>query len=413
MNIGFIGPFGDSNFGDYAMLINDVMDINEKKITIFTYDSNNTKNICDFYLKNYEIEFVQIDIEKPNIQYSKNYVVEYNDYPFIPMEMYEKIINRDEIFNKISKIDKLVVIGGGYFNHLWNAKHRQNKLLSIMSVILKANELNKPIYFLGNTYGPFLKSEEMFRLFFSSLNTAKIATRDNVYSPVWLKTISDIDLHLLPDDLYFLNNVFKTKLEKKINTRYIILEVYYSMKELEENIQYYKEFVDNIKYKYNLDVVFLPFDTKYGGEYQGKYLDSKIDNLKYFHIQNGHFLKIEDTLNLVKNAELVICNRYHLFVFSIANNVPVVQILKDVLGNKSYYYTKSKGVLEQIFNNCYYNEELFMTLNPNECFDKVISDLKNILNEQRKLFTNPIKLINENVMLENRKNFLNDIKNNI
>ena len=52
MNIGFIGPFGDSNFGDYAMLINDVMDINEKKITIFTYDNDNTKNICDFYLKN-------------------------------------------------------------------------------------------------------------------------------------------------------------------------------------------------------------------------------------------------------------------------------------------------------------------------------------------------------------------------
>lgn len=408
--IGYIGPFGDSNFGDYAMLINNVLDINTgEKNLIFTYDSINTEEICNYYLKDYDIEYLQIDIEKPEIQYSKEYTVEFNDYPFIPLEMYKKIINRDEIFKKIKEIDKLIVIGGGYFNHLWNAKHRQNKLLSIMSIILKANELGKQIYFLGNTYGPFLKSEEMFRLFFSSLDLAKFATRDNVYSPIWFKTVCDKRLDLLPDDLYFLNDVLKNRSERIIEKKYIILEVYYSMQELEENVQYYKEFVDKIKSKYGLEVIFLPFDVKYGGEYQGKYLSSKIRNLRYFHIQNGRFLKIEDTLNLVKNAEFVICNRYHLFVFSIANNIPVIQILKDVLGNKSYYYTKSKGVLDQVFKNHCYDESLFLAVNVDECFDKVINNLKGIIEQQSRLFNNTIKQFNENIMLNNRKKFLYNI----
>lgn len=147
MKLGYIGPFGDSNFGDYAMLINDILDIGIKDIVIFTYDIDNTRSVCEMYLKEYMIEYVFIDIEKPEINYCKEYIVEYNIYPFIPMEIYNKIKNADEVFEKIKNIDKLIVVGGGYFNHLWNAKHRQYKLLAIMGVILKTNEYRKKYIF--------------------------------------------------------------------------------------------------------------------------------------------------------------------------------------------------------------------------------------------------------------------------
>lgn len=409
MKLGYIGPFGDSNFGDYAMLINDILDIGEKNIIIYTYNIDNTKSICSQYLKNFNIEYVGIDIEKPYINYSKEYKVEYNTYSFVPMEIYKYIKNITDLSLKVREIDKLVVIGGGYFNHLWNAKHRQYKLLAIIATILKANEYNKEIFFLGNTYGPFLESEEMFKLFFSYLNNTVFATRDNIFSPIWFKDISDSELYLLPDDLYFLNKMFKPiNYEKKNN--YIILEVYYSIKELEDDIEIYKFFVKKIKDKYDLDVIFFPFDIQYGGEKQGKYLYSKIEELEYFSIHNNKFVKIEDTLGIVKNATLILCNRYHLFVFAIANNVPAIQILKNVLENKTYYYTKSKGVLDQVFKNQYYEEELFLSLSVSDCFNDVINNLENIVDNQNKLF-NKQKKENEKMMLRRRNEFLEMIKN--
>ena len=38
MRVGFVGPFGDSNLGDYGMLINNIYDINVKDVSIFTYN---------------------------------------------------------------------------------------------------------------------------------------------------------------------------------------------------------------------------------------------------------------------------------------------------------------------------------------------------------------------------------------
>lgn len=249
----------------------------------------------------------------------------------------------------------------------------------------------------------------MFKLFFSYLNNTVFATRDNIFSPIWFKDISDSELYLLPDDLYFLNKMFKPiNYEKKNN--YIILEVYYSIKELEDDIEIYKFFVKKIKDKYDLDVIFFPFDIQYGGEKQGKYLYSKIEELEYFSIHNNKFVKIEDTLGIVKNATLILCNRYHLFVFAIANNVPVIQILKNVLENKTYYYTKSKGVLDQVFKNQYYEEELFLSLSVSDCFNDVINNLENIVDNQNKLF-NKQKKENEKMMLRRRNEFLEMIKN--
>lgn len=250
----------------------------------------------------------------------------------------------------------------------------------------------------------------MFKIFFSNLTNVKIGTRDDVFSPLWFKTVSEKELYIIPDDLYFLNKfIMPTNYERK--NKYIVLEVYYSINELEKNIDLYRRFIRNIKEKYLFDVVFLPFDKQYGGEKQGEFLSKNISELEYFSIKNDRFIKIEDTLGLVKNASFIICNRYHLFVFAVANNIPVIQILKDVLGNKTYYYTKSKGILNQVFKDQYCDEELFFSLSVKDCFDSVVNNLEEITVNQNKLF-NGQKNKNEKIMLKKRNEFLNMIRNN-
>lgn len=409
MMIGYVGPFGDTNFGDYAMLVNDVLDINEKNIKLFTYNEDNTLAICKKYLMNFNFNIIPVlSKNKYEIKFSKDYKIEYNNYPYTPLEIINTITNLEVVTKEVDAIDVLVVIGGGYFNHLWNAKHRQYKLLSIMAVILMASFKGKKVVFLGNTYGPFYESSDMFSIFFSNLKNTIFATRDNVMSPSWFNQLGlKNNLNLLPDDLYFLNKELKADNNSNSkDNRYILLEVYYSINELEQNIDIYYQLVEEVKQKYNYDVVFFPFDKNYGGEIQGEYLRNKITNLHMFKLDESGFLKISDTIEKVKNAELIICNRYHLFVFALANNVPVVQVLKDVLGNKNYYYCKSQGILGQVLDGINYNDLDFFVEDISSAFFKIENDLNSIINTQKNYFNDSKKFENERKLKLTRLKFI-------
>lgn len=136
MRVGFVGPFGDSNFGDYGMLINNIYDIKAKDITIFSYNIPLISKLAQKYLNNYNLSLCEVNIvAEPNLMVTHNckeYAIEYNNYPDTPFEILKKIRNYQEILEQISRIDVLVVNGGGYFNHLWNAKHRRTRLLSAL-----------------------------------------------------------------------------------------------------------------------------------------------------------------------------------------------------------------------------------------------------------------------------------------
>ena len=172
MHIGYVGPFSDSNFGDYAMLVNDMHEINVKNNTVFTYNTEFFKEITKEYLNDYNVEVVEVQVSD-DYNYeeikSNSYTVTYNNYPITPIEIISKINNKKEIENKIKKIDKLVVVGGGYFNDIWNANHRIKKLFSIIAPIIIANQMGKKIVFLGNTYGPFDQSKEFYSNLFGYL----------------------------------------------------------------------------------------------------------------------------------------------------------------------------------------------------------------------------------------------------
>lgn len=404
MNIGYVGPFGDSNFGDYAMLVNDVLDIGVKDITVFTHNDKLFSVISSMYLKDYNISLCKIITESKEIKTSNKYSVEYNNYPDIPLEILNEAYNLEDVIKYIKKIDKLVVIGGGYFNHVWNAKHRRSKLASILVPIILANQQGKKIIFMGNTYGPFNESEDFFSNFFNYLQTEVIASRDNLYSISNLKKIGyNKDVYLLPDDLYFLNK--KIAIKEQSDENYIILELYCSIDEINYIKNELIKFVDTIYEKYNYTILFVPFDKGYGGEYQAEEIRKFTDKIKIFEIKNKEFQKIEDILSVVKNAKFVLCQRYHLFLFALANNIPAKQILKKVCGDYRYYYSKSNGLLRQVFKNQIYQEDLFFELNISDAFINIENNLLNIINKQHQLF-NEDKIYCEKEMKEARDKYI-------
>lgn len=54
MIIGFTGPFCTANFGDWAMLVNNIFDFGlDNKFVIFTYSSSFPHNVIDHYFNEY------------------------------------------------------------------------------------------------------------------------------------------------------------------------------------------------------------------------------------------------------------------------------------------------------------------------------------------------------------------------
>ena len=406
--VGFVGPFGDSNFGDYAMLVNDIYDINKKNIMIFSYNTDFIADISNFYLNDCNLEIVQVDTFKiPLIATGKSFKIEYDDYSYVPFEILSKISNYNVLVDRVSQIEVLVVSGGGFLNRLWNAKHRQHKLFSIMAVILIAEQLKKRIVFLGNTFGPFDDSFEMFRCFFGRLQNVVYATRDNLCSPMNMRSIGvSQEITVLPDDFYFINGRLKKEaLKNNTNGSYIVLELYESIDFLDKNIEMIKEFVSAIKDKYNLNVLFLPLDREYGGQYQGEYILKSNCEIMLYDLNLG-FLPVEEACNVIKNAELIICQRYHLFVLSIANNIPVIQIFKDVCGDKRYYYNKSVGMLCNILFEQEWSESLFFSLSIESAFKNIMHNYYDIISAQKNLF-NSKKKESEKRLLNKRLEYIN------
>lgn len=416
MKVGFVGPFGDSNLGDYGMLINNIYDINVKDISVFTYNIPLISKLALKYLKDYNLDLCEVNLvsekDSQETQNCKECTIEYNCYPDTPFEILKRVRNYQEIFNEIKKIDVLVVNGGGYFNHLWNAKHRRKRLLSIMAPILIASQLKKKIVFMGNSYGPFDNSINFFGNFFNYIDNCLIASRDEVYSRSELRKVGfDKPVHYLPDDMYFLNDRLNHQNCQSLTLpdKYIVLELYSPISEIEANIKILSQFITAMKRTHGCDVVFLPFGIDYGGEIQGRMIAKSFNNINIHDISEHGYLDIYEANFIIKNAEFIVCNRYHAFLLAIANNVPVLHFLRNVCGDKRYYFNKSYGLLKNIFRNQIFNETDFFESSLFEAMERCINEYSEILTKQKCLFNS--KKIKQEMILQNNR--IKYIKNNI
>ena len=243
--IGFTGPFADVNFGDYAMVVNNIYDIAIEDVVLFSYDSPFLNTIKEDYLSDFNINIVDVKFkDKFNIaEESKTRIL-------TPIDILHNLLNYDEIASVMSNLDVLIVNGGGYFNSLWSMPHRIERLSKIIAPILVANNLNKKIVFTGNSYGPFTKDAEFFGCAFNALKNSVIGSRDNLLSPMWASQIgiNKDRMEFIPDDFFIVNEKLINKdVRKPIKLeRYIVMETYLPIDFIKNNIRLFKKFSRSI-----------------------------------------------------------------------------------------------------------------------------------------------------------------------
>lgn len=101
MKVGFVGAYCTANFGDWSILINNIIDINAEENVIFTYSNSFPHYAVNYYCSNRNIKFKEV-----NIIENKEYMM-----PLIPFEIKEAISNIDEISQEIEQVDILCVSG--------------------------------------------------------------------------------------------------------------------------------------------------------------------------------------------------------------------------------------------------------------------------------------------------------------
>lgn len=169
----------------------------------------------------------------------------------------------------------------------------------------------------------------------------------------------------VPDDLLLINSDILNLPKKRCSDidkigKYIVVEIYFPLEELEGIIEELKTFSNEIYNRYGYSIVFLPFDTNNGGMNQGSYLK---DNLKHFYlydISERGYLPIEDATHIIRKAEMVLCTRYHALVLSIGEGTPVLNMMKKVCNDHRYYFNKNYGLLQYAFEGIQFNEMDFI-----------------------------------------------------
>jgi hypothetical protein len=138
---------------------------------------------------------------------------------------------------------------------------------------------------------------------------------------------------------------------------------------------------------------------------QGIIITNYAKDIELWNDPNESLLPIEELVSLIKGARIVVCQRYHMAVISLANNIPFIQVLKDVCGDKRYYYTKTMGTIEKILHGLTFDEAIFFQMDFSNAMLKISEDLENIYIIQKTLFRE-IKKENEIKELANRKAFI-------
>lgn len=382
------------------MFVNNLYDIDIKSVTVFSYNKSLSEVILKDYCVAYDIKAVEVKLYHPKEKCDEQLEAKVGFYPFnsptdTPLDILLRIANIDEVRAHIRDIDVLIVNGGGYFNHLWNnSLWRSDMLKKIIVPMLIAKQEKKKVFFMGNSFGPFDSSEEFFNYIFNYMRNTIYAVRDRMYSSVYLSRlgIKKNSINFIPDDLFFINNnILSFPLHEMIDIhdigKYIVLEVYYPLKEIKEYIEQLKAFSENIHSKYDLSIVFLPFDFQRGGMWQGEYLSTVLRNFYLCSLNSVGYLPIQDAYHIIKNAEIVLCTRYHAMVLAVGVGVPVINTIKKVCDDHRYYFNKNYGLLEYAFDGLQFNEMDFIRIDFPSTLKHIEENFSDILRVQKELYS--------------------------
>ncbi len=353
MIVAFTGPYGDNNFGDYMMLVNNLLDFLSQNrqisgLVVFSYEKENLEAVLRKYIPDTRLEIICIEslIEYENCV-SEKFEIRYKYPQYDRNGILSSVRNLSEVDAAVSSVDVMVLSGGGCMNYYWLADHRLWKLYSIITPLILAKKYKKKCVTMANTFGPFGKADVFFREFFKDICFDSLCVRDLVYSRKELSSIgiSD-DIYDSCDDFAIVKNIqVKKKLEKR---EYFVLELYCSIEDIKKYAQFIETFAKKIKRDSGYDMFYLPIAPGFGGEKQGQCLYGMLGSMVKLEPING-FAKFEDVEEIIRGAKFVICDRYHLFVRSIMNKIACIQWLRMIDGSDVYYRNKCVGFLESLY----------------------------------------------------------------
>lgn len=402
--IGFVGPFSTANFGDWAMLVNNIYDINCANFTIFTYSAIFPQRSLKKYCDDLNVDYVEVKLKNDDMSNERNIFL-------TPFDSMSNLKNSDEIYSEIDKLDVLIISGGGWINHFW--MEGIEKINKIMIPIYIAKQKNKKIIFTANGIGPFDETKDFYRYFFSYIEGAKIAVRDDFVSMSHLTEIGveKKDVYHIPDDLYIIN---ERLINKELNfevpkQEYIVFETFYSIEQLKQHEELIVQFSQQMQKKYGLDIVLLPFDLVHYGLDQAKYLSTIIDNSVLINIGEIGYLPIQDSYNLIKNAKMMITSRYHGLVLSLNVETPVIFRLYYKNNDLRYSYNKGLGMLRTALDGISYNEMDFLQSDLGSILLSVEENFMEIISRQQKIYSLDRFKQNKKELQEKRSKYLRDI----
>lgn len=399
--IAFTGPFGDTNFGDWAMIVNNIRSLSYQHIILFSYGPVFNKEIVETYLADYEIEIVEVLLDDFD---------EKSHFPHTPVEILGWVKNLDVIKAYLRGVDKFVVNGGGYFNDEWT-EGRMPKLFNIFTPMLLADQMGIPMVFTGNSLGPFDLGKAFFTNMFGRMKSLQVAARDQMYSKIWFDQLATPhEVTFIPDDLLFIHPDIEAMTTSLVvdSDRYIVLEAYQPMEVIVTELDAIKDFVDHMKIYYDLDVVFLPLNIGNGGTDQGRFLKERIPQLILVDYSDKGYLPIQDAVHILSRAEMVVTSRYHALVLSVAHKVPILSVMKDEVDDKRYYYNKNGGLIQQVFDGLDIDETRLMKRNFTNTFELVKENFTDLVAEQQNHYTSQVFQENMIVLNKLRTDYIKD-----
>jgi polysaccharide pyruvyl transferase WcaK-like protein len=143
--------------------------------------------------------------------------------------------------------------------------------------------------------------------------------------------------------------------------------------------------------------------------WQGEYLSSELRNFYLCDLNLTGYLPIQDAHQIIKNAELVVCTRYHAMVLAVGAGVPVINTIKKVCDDHRYYFNKNYGLLEYAFEGLEFNVMDFMKINFIDTLKFLQENLVEVIKVQKELYNSDHYKDNKENLLSIRREYLSKI----
>ena len=365
-NIGIYGATGSYDFGDYCMLVDNIMKLDKaidgSHFFVFTPDSlitndNIYQNICDTELLSRIIivdDGVYTSREPMTDKFVRRaqYAGSQEGYDAAVMcldSICEKgrTVLPDELAKVFETLDLMIFNGGGYFQNSWNSLNIDFSLYILISKMYRI-----PVFMMGNSFGPL--SDIYSSFVFPILKLVDgIIVRDGVHRSYELLLLNQLKTEKIcvnTDDLFFhepVNNFNDCAILSSMQKGYVVIEV---MMWIRRCVNGEKSVLDilalfmNHLVKNGYGVVLINFDKN--DTVAQKCISKLSEGFSFDNVQVvNQITSIDQVYSIYSSCVFSVSMKYHPVILALSYNHPCVGIICDYDG---YYESKLCGAFESL-----------------------------------------------------------------